>query len=296
MRLIPTTLAFCSFLFASLPIKAQQILPIKLITEPEKFSFALSGIFTGNLSNSDFTLDKSSKEASGQIYLDAVISEMFTGSVHINAISSKNYFDVDSLDLSALAFSQNSYTFDISLKAQHKNEQNIYSGFLDYAISTADFKTYQNWEEPELNQLIMHKLNIGFEYSWIADWDQDLVVNTSLKYNFIVLDFPFEKEKYLYRTFSLSPDEALLNRYSGLSMKTSIQLNNIAIFFETQNNFKLFNRSQRIPIEGFTRQTFYSIGFTTTSTAILAERRKAPKRKVGKGRTIHNRKIEPLRN
>lgn len=251
---------------------SQQTAPVELITQPETYSFALSGSLAGNIDNEELDTDTRNGRASGRLFLDANISKRLLASIHINALQTRNYA-LDTANIANLAFSHNNYKFYLGLVYQGKQStEGSHSWFGNYSISSVHLADSITGAGSNL-AFTMYRINLGIKLMWQADWDQDLLVHGAIKLNRLWLEDPAGKSKALEKAFGLAPEESLMRIYNGFGLKTTIQLNNISIFFETQLNYNSEGTPGQISIPGFMDHTFYSVGFTSNSTAILGKRK-----------------------
>ena len=265
----------CTYLvliFICTAASAQQQIPIELLSAPDKYNFAISGILTGNIDEDKLDVNTKKGQTSGKVFLDAYVTPKLFTSIHINAVKKTFNKSVDSFDLANLSFIHNDYKFNFAIAWQHQAKYTFYKLFFDYSISELDLeKQVINIEEQY--SLNTFKLNLGVQVFWKADWDQNLVVNAALKVNKMWLEDNPADAAALEKAFAIDPADKFIRKYNGFSFKTTIQLNTISIFCETQRNFSAFKGGTNKAIPGFTNHTFYSIGFTTTSTAILGKRK-----------------------
>ena len=259
-------------LLQSIEVFAQQPVPIELTTNPEKYNFAISGMLMGNVDEDELNVNTKNTKTSGRLFLDANITPRLFTSIHINAIKHSNAISTDTFDLASLSFTHNDYKFNFSLAYRYNAKVTFANLFMDYSISelTLEKAVYL---QKELLELSVFKFNLGVQIFWQADWDQSLLVSAALKVNRMWVEDNPTDPRALERAFNLPHEETFIRKYNGFSFKTTIQLNNISIFCETQQNYASFDGGPRKAIPGFTKHTFYSVGFTTTSTAILGKRK-----------------------
>lgn len=265
--------ALVCLLYINVSLLAQQVAPVELESDPDNYSFALSGSLIGNVDNEKLDTDTRNGRASGRLFLDAYLTKRLFASVHINALQSRDYL-LDTSNIANLAFSHNSYKFYLGLEYKGKEtEAGKHSWFANYSISGVHIEDSLRSITPDL-EFTLYRINLGVKFRWKADWDQNLLVHGSLKFNRFWIEDPAGRKRSLETAFGIASDEKLVRVYNGFGMKMIIQLNNISIFFETQANYPIKEQRDRTPIPGFVDHTFYSIGFTSNSTAILGKRKK----------------------
>ena len=266
-------LFLCSLSVLITELFAQQVVPIELVAHPKDYSFAISGMISGNVAEEDLDVNMRNASAAGKLFFDANFSEHFYSSIHFNAISTKQTLYSDSLDVATLAFKHNDYSFNFSLGGKlYGKKSMIYQFFSDYSISKTNL-VHQMPKGVEKLDFNAYKVNLGFQFYWKADWDQDLLVSTSLKFNRMWLELSKQQMPILKDALKISAEEHLLTAYSGFSFKATVQLNHLAVFCETQYQWKTKKGHGFKEVPGYTGITFYSIGIITSSTAILGKKK-----------------------
>lgn len=263
------------FLFYCFPIFSQQPVPVELVAKPEAYSFALSGSLLGNVDKEEIDAATNDAQASGRVFLDANLTPRLFTSIHINAVQNKNY-RLDSAGMAGLSFAHNNYRFNVCIAYRSDIPVGYYNIFGDYSISSA---TYQKTTHKAVGSMefTTYKINLGLQFMWEAEWDQHLIVHGSIKVNRMWIEDPPGDRQALEKVFKHTGDQPLARVYNGFSLKTTIQLNNISIYCETQNNYNAEISGHRSSIPSYTKHTYYSIGLTTTSTAILGKRKEGKK-------------------
>lgn len=264
-------------------IRGQQLITPKLILEPDHYSFALSGLIGLNLKQQQNESGSPALNTSGKLTLDAWIFKQVIGSIRLYPGRKELLYKAKLADIQDLAFSQHHSFFNSSVSFHHPIDEELYlQYFLDFHISEFPMYYATDAKADSLN-FGVNKTQIGAHVFWNANWEQDLILGFAMKMNYQRFHFHDPVRNPFYQSYHPNADSKtpLLIAYWGAGIKSSIQINSLSVYFETQYFFKGDDRHDNKAKTLFSGQNFYTIGLESNQAVILGKRKKSRTKKTG---------------
>jgi hypothetical protein len=256
-----TTAAFILPLLAIvISVKAQQITPVALLSNPEKYQGMITGIGSGDLNK--FNLNTSGVSAQGALELlfgthrTKKRNNQMTFPIvgRYNLLNSSKIFRLDTFDIRNIAFVDNNQTFNAGFRVRNvrpfSDDQFLMGLVGDYSLGSYTILDSINTKAKFVTHSVMLGMHLGVLKN--TNWGPiGISASPSINYMYI--------QNFNPNAFALAAKVAgnVTNQFIGVGGRGLVQLNDISIFGDLRWFFPIGNSAT---INGLTNSAVLTFG------------------------------------